>query len=67
MDFRDFILRSDQSTVQYFLTKIIDVINGLGLDQKGYRLIINNGRDANQEVPHFHIHILAGENLKGIR
>ena len=67
MDFRDFILRLDQSTVQYFFTKIIDVINGLGLDQKGYRLIINNGRDANQEVPHFHIHILAGENLKGIR
>jgi diadenosine tetraphosphate (Ap4A) HIT family hydrolase len=67
VDFRDFILRLDQSTVQYFFTKIIDVINGLGLDQKGYRLIINNGRDANQEVPHFHIHILAGENLKGIR
>ena len=63
VDFRDFILRSDKSTVQYFFTKIIDVINGLGLDQKGYRLIINNGRDANQEVPHFHIHILAGENL----
>ena len=67
INFADFIFRSDQSTVQYFFTKIIDVINGLGLDQKGYRLIINNGRDANQEVPHFHIHILAGENLKGIR
>ena len=46
---------------------IIDVIKDLGLDQKGYRLVTNNGRDANQEVPHFHIHILAGENLKGIR
>ena len=67
VNFKDFIFRSDQSTVQYFFTKIIDVINGLGLDQKGYRLIINNGRDANQEVPHFHIHILAGENLIGIR
>ena len=29
--------------------------------------IVVNGRDANQEVPHFHVHILAGENLKGIR
>ena len=67
VDFRDFILKSDQSTVQYFFTKIMDVINSLGLDQKGYRLITNNGRDANQEVLHFHIHILAGENLKGIR
>ena len=67
VNFADFILGSDQPTVQYFFTKIIDVINDLGLDQAGYRLVANNGRDANQEVPHFHIHILAGENLKGIR
>ena len=67
VDFRDFILRSDQSTIKYFFTKITDVIKDLGLDQTGYRLVTNNGRDANQEVPHFHIHILAGENLRGIR
>ena len=67
VNFADFILISEQPTVQYFFTKIIDVIKDLGLDQTGYRLVTNNGRDANQEVPHFHIHILAGENLKGIR
>ena len=29
----------------------------------GYRLIANAGRDAVQEVPHLHVHILAGRPL----
>ena len=48
---------------EYFFTKIIDVIKYLGLDQTWYMLVTNNGRDANQEVPHFHVHILGGEKL----
>ncbi|MCK5807580.1 HIT domain-containing protein [bacterium] len=30
----------------------------------GYRLTVNNGSDAGQEVPHFHMHFLAGEPLR---
>lgn len=30
---------------------------------KGYRLIINVGRDAGQEIDHLHLHLLAGKNL----
>ncbi|GIX13724.1 MAG: hypothetical protein KatS3mg118_1683 [Paracoccaceae bacterium] len=29
----------------------------------GYRLIANSGRDAVQEVPHYHVHILGGRPL----
>lgn len=29
----------------------------------GYRLIANSGSDSGQEVPHFHMHILAGRPL----
>ena len=36
---------------------------GLGADGDGYRIISNAGRDAVQEVPHFHLHILAGRGL----
>jgi diadenosine tetraphosphate (Ap4A) HIT family hydrolase len=36
------------------------------LDKTGYRLITNDGKDANQEVPHFHVHILGGNNLGGL-
>ena len=35
----------------------------LGLEEGGYRVVINSGRDAGQEVPHVHAHILGGGNL----
>ena len=34
-----------------------------GLAEGGYRLVLNNGRDAGQEVPHIHMHILGGGPL----
>ena len=39
------------------------VARQLGLEAPGYRLLANHGADANQEVPHFHIHIFGGRNL----
>ena len=35
----------------------------LGLAETGYRLLVNNGPDSNQEVPHLHVHIIGGRNL----
>ncbi|BBU58989.1 hypothetical protein KU6B_52540 [Mameliella alba] len=34
-----------------------------GLEAGGYRVISNAGRDGVQEVPHLHVHILAGRPL----
>ena len=34
-----------------------------GLDKTGYRLATNCGEGAGQTINHFHIHLLAGENL----
>lgn len=31
---------------------------------RGYRVVANFGRDGGQEVPHVHLHILAGRGLK---
>ncbi len=31
--------------------------------QDGYRLVINQGDDAGQTVPHLHIHILSGQKM----
>ncbi len=39
------------------------VAKKLGLDQSGYRLVINNGRDGGQEVQHVHMHLLGGRRL----
>lgn len=40
-----------------------DIATEQGLDQTGYRLVINNGRDGGEEVPHLHIHLLGGRRL----
>ena len=34
-----------------------------GLDEGGYRVIINNGRDANQTVGHLHVHVIGGRAM----
>ncbi len=35
-----------------------------GIAEAGYRLIINNGPDAHQEIPHIHMHVLGGAKMK---
>lgn len=39
------------------------VAKKLGISEDGYRLIVNNGRDAGQLVPHLHLHLLGGKVL----
>ncbi len=36
----------------------------LGLLEKGFRLVSNCGRDAEQEVAHIHYHLLAGRSFE---
>lgn len=47
--------------------KIYGVINKIAEDQgvkeSGYRVIVNCGKDAGQEVMHLHFHLLAGEKF----
>lgn len=46
-----------------YVTAIGATARALGVDQSGYRLLTNHGRDSHQEVLHLHIHILGGEAL----
>ncbi|MDZ4170367.1 MAG: histidine triad nucleotide-binding protein [Coriobacteriia bacterium] len=34
-----------------------------GVEQSGYRVIVNNGRDAGQLVGHVHVHVLGGRAM----
>ena len=34
-----------------------------GLGENGYRLVINNGPDGGETVPHLHIHVLGGRPM----
>tara|TARA_Y100001936_G_C15619662_1_gene430968 strand:+ start:22 stop:396 length:375 start_codon:yes stop_codon:yes gene_type:complete len=67
IDLADFTNRSDDKTFLLFFKNVIKVIESLGVRQSGYRIISNSGDNGGQEVPHFHIHILAGEKIGRIR
>ncbi|MSR03675.1 MAG: histidine triad nucleotide-binding protein [Gemmatimonadetes bacterium] len=41
----------------------VQVAKQLGLDEGGYRLVINTGRDGGQSVGHVHVHLLGGRRL----
>ena len=50
--------------VKHCFEKIPRLEKALGLEN-GYRVIINQGEDGGQTVPHLHIHLLGGETLGG--
>ena len=53
----------DQQVLGYLLLKAAEVARKLGLSKSGYRLVINNGPDAGEAVPHLHLHILGGRKM----
>ncbi len=53
----------DLKVLGHLLLKAPEVANKVGLGQSGYRLVINNGPDAGESVPHLHCHILGGRPL----
>ena len=54
---------NDQTLLGHLLLKAAEVAAAAGLREGGYRLVINNGRDGGESVPHLHCHILGGRPL----
>jgi histidine triad (HIT) family protein len=40
-----------------------DIAKKLGVEESGYRVVINNGPDAGESVPHLHVHLLGKRAL----
>lgn len=53
----------DHALLGHLLLKAAEVAAKIGLKENGYRLVINNGRDGGESVPHLHCHILGGRPL----
>lgn len=52
----------DHKMLGHLLLKAAEVAKQLGLGG-GYRLVINNGPDGGESVPHLHCHILGGRHM----
>ena len=72
-DIDDFYTNASEKEIISFSNAVREVLKLTGVSQnsggKGFRAIANTGPDGIQEVPHFHLHILGGENLglRGLR
>jgi histidine triad (HIT) family protein len=53
----------DHPLLGHLLLKAAEVADKLGLKDSGYRLVVNNGPDAGEAVPHLHVHILGGRKM----
>ena len=54
---------SDANLLGKLLLTAAEIARALGIADDGYRLVMNNGADAGEAVPHLHIHLLAGRKL----
>jgi histidine triad (HIT) family protein len=57
------VAAQDAGFGQRLLAFVASAAASVGVGQNGYRVIINNGPDAGQEVDHLHIHVLGGREL----
>ncbi|MEM9878993.1 MAG: histidine triad nucleotide-binding protein [Pseudomonadota bacterium] len=63
VSYADFSEHASAELIAGFTKAVGKVARDLGLEEPGYRLLFNAGHDAHQEVPHLHVHILAGKKL----
>ncbi len=54
---------SDETLVGRMFSVARKIAADEGVAESGYRLIVNCNRDAGQEVPHLHMHLLGGKPL----
>ncbi|MBI1841240.1 MAG: histidine triad nucleotide-binding protein [Verrucomicrobia bacterium] len=54
---------ADHALLGHLLLKAAEVARSLGLSEGGYRLVINNGKNGGESVPHLHCHILGGRPM----
>lgn len=54
----------DQLLLGHLLGVAAKVAKQLDVADSGFRIVINNGRDGGEAVPHLHVHLLAGRQMK---
>lgn len=55
---------ADEQLLGHLLLTVQKVAKALGVEESGYRVITNCGKDACQSVQHLHLHILGGKPMQ---
>jgi histidine triad (HIT) family protein len=54
---------AEDLTAMVLAAQEVALAEGIGLPERGYRLIFNVGPDALNSVPHLHLHVVGGRRL----
>src|SRR3982751_643544 len=63
VSWNDFTDRASDAEIAGFVRPVGEVAREAGLVNDGYRLLTNVGMNANQQVPHLHVHVFGGRPL----
>jgi histidine triad (HIT) family protein len=63
LDSLDDASQKDEALLGHLLRIAARVANEAGLDESGYRTVINTGAGAGQSVFHLHVHVLGGRSM----
>lgn len=63
ISFFDFSQNASPQESHAFNNAIHKIIQDLGIEKTGFRILSNHGQNGGQEVPHFHVHIFGGKDL----
>ncbi|MCC7440706.1 MAG: histidine triad nucleotide-binding protein [Bdellovibrionales bacterium] len=53
----------DQALLGHLMLTASKLARDMGVDEEGYRIVVNTNRAAGQTVFHLHLHLLAGRDL----
>lgn len=54
----------DYLLINHIIEVISKLAKDMGIDEKGFRIVNNIGKDGGQTVPHVHFHVLGGRHLQ---
>lgn len=57
------VTTADPAIVAYMLGKVKEIAEKTGIEEKGFRVVMNTGEDGGQTVNHLHIHVIGGKAL----
>jgi histidine triad (HIT) family protein len=55
---------SDSALLGSLLSAAAATARQEGLAENGYRIVINNGPDGGETVPHLHVHVMGGRQMQ---
>lgn len=59
----DFTKEDKNLVAHIFVDVVPEIAKKIGVDESGFRIVVNTGEDGGQTVNHLHVHLLGGRKM----